>query len=104
MTVTTVDHAPSLPEAPTTTVPGFVSSPGREPAAGDERARALAEGQPITPAPDLDASARYAVMLYEITGWETFAYAALAASETPEEAEEHRRILRRRRPSWVDED
>jgi predicted transcriptional regulator len=31
-------------------------------------------------------------------------YAALAASETPEERTEQRRIARRRRPTWADED
>jgi hypothetical protein len=35
---------------------------------------------------------------------EELGYAEMAASETPEEAEEHRRILRRRRPPWADED
>lgn len=31
------------------------------------------------------------------------AYSALAVSETPADAEEHRRILRRRRPAWTGE-
>ena len=35
---------------------------------------------------------------------EELSYAADAAGETAAEAAEHRRILRRRRPSWADED
>jgi hypothetical protein len=53
--------------------------------------------------PDPGARARMAAVLYSITGWEVFGYDALAASETAEEAAEHRRILRRR-PPWTDED
>ncbi|MGH3189051.1 MAG: hypothetical protein ACRDPY_26135 [Streptosporangiaceae bacterium] len=70
--------------------------------ADEDRVRALFIGEALHPDPQ--ARVRLAEVLYEITGWDTFAYAALAASETPEQAEEHRRILRRRRPPWADED
>jgi len=45
-----------------------------------------------------------AAALYAITGWETFGYAELAATETTEDVAERRRIARRRRPTWADED
>lgn len=101
MTVTTVDNV-TYASGPATTPVTPQVSPDEIRAVEADRLRAVNEG--IQPEPDLQAFARWAVLLYRITHWESFGYAELAASETAEEAAEHRRILRRRRPPQVDED
>jgi hypothetical protein len=101
MTTSTVENADYLPDAAMTPLTPQVSQ-NDAPAAEEEHLRALSVGEPFHPDPA--ARARIAAVLYQITGWEIFGYAELAASETAEEAAEHRRILRRRRPPWADED
>ncbi len=101
MSVSTIDHISYLPGDRTTPVEPPVGAQDAS-AADEARVRALSADQELRPDPA--SRTRIAALLYEITGWETFAYAVLAASETPEEAEEHRQILRRRRPPWADED
>jgi hypothetical protein len=101
MTASTVDHVDYVPEAVITPVVAAITS-DETPEASEQRVLALRIGEPLHPDPA--ARAKIAAVLYLITGWETFGYAELAASETAEEAEEHRRILRRRRPPWADED
>src|SRR5689334_21510487 len=101
MTASTVEHADYQSSASIAAVtPQLIPADATE--ADEEHMRALRAGEPFHPDPD--ARARLAGVLYRITGWETFGYAELAASETAEEAEEHRRILRRRPPPWADED
>jgi len=101
MTASTVDHVDYVPEAMITPVTGAITSAEVQ-EVDKQHVLALSMDEPLRPDPN--ARAKIAALLYLITGWETFGYAELAASETPEEAEEHRRILRRRRPSWADED
>ena len=101
MTVTTVDNVTYASSPATTPVTPQVSTDEIH-AVEEERIRAVSES--VQPEPDLGAFTRWAALLYRITGWEAFGYAALAASETPEEAAEHRQLLRRRRPPQVDED
>ena len=101
MTISTVENADYSPDAAMTPLApqlGQNDAPGVD----EEHIRALSVREPSHPDPG--ARARIAGVLYQITGWETFGYAELAASETDEEAAEHRRILRRRRPPWADED
>lgn len=101
MTVSTVDHIGYIPE--TLATPIRRSLTVRDlPDADEAHIRALSADGLLRPDPD--ARARIADLVYQITGWETFAYVGLAASETEAEAEEHRQILRRRRPPWADED
>jgi hypothetical protein len=101
MTTSTVENAGYLPDAAVTPLDPHVSQDDA-PVADADHIRALFVREP--PHPDPSARARIAAVLYQITGWEMFGYAELAASETPQEAAEHRRILRRRRPQWADED
>jgi hypothetical protein len=101
MTASTVDHVDYLPEAVSTPVAAAVTLNDVQ-EADEQHVQALRIGEPLHPDPG--ARARIAALLYRITGWETFGYAELAASETAEEAEEHRSTLRRRRPPWADED
>jgi hypothetical protein len=101
MTISTVENADYLPDPAMTPLAPYVGQDDL-PAPDEEHIHALSVGEPFHPDPQ--ARARIAAVLYQITGWEVFGYAELAASETPEEAAEHRQILRRRRPPWADED
>jgi hypothetical protein len=101
MTTSTVENADYLPDAAMTPLAPQVGQDDI-PAVEEEHIRALSVAEPSHPDPG--ARARLAAVLYQITGWEMFGYGELAASETAEEAAEHRRILRRRPPPWADED
>jgi hypothetical protein len=101
MTAWTLDHVDYVPDAAVTSVAEVVT-PTDVQDVDEQHIRALTAGEPLHPDPA--ARARMAAALYAITGWETFGYAEVAASESAEEAAEHRQILRRRRPPWADED